>query len=151
MRRYLVLHVIAACNAREPDARLAGEVHALVTSEQRVLAGLEARIARAKRELRGNRPGWETTLRIAELANDGLGLPPFTQVVAPGPEWRPNPATLVGMGPYADARADRLAREHRTAELAALLADVRGRYDRGIAEVAAQLDDVERRIGIPAL
>lgn len=151
MRRYLLLYVIAACDSREPDARLAGEVHALVTSEQRVLAGPLARIARAKRELHGNPPGWEKTLRIAELANDGLGLPPFTQAVAPGPQWRANPATLLGMGPYAEARADALAHEHRTTELAALLADVHARYDRGIAEVAAELDDVDRRIGAPAL
>jgi hypothetical protein len=105
---------------------------------------LVKRIAVAKRELRGQLPGWEQMLRIADLANDQLGLPPFVQIVPPGPAWRPSPASLLGIAAVVQARTEELAGADRRSDLAALLADERRRYHDGIAEVTERLDEIDR-------
>ena len=138
-----MIALLIACS-RPGVHELAGEADAIAVAHAPALGALVARIGRLKRGLRGNRPAWESMLRVAELANDALGLPPFTQTVPPGPAWRPSPASLLGMAPYVHERAhDLAARGDRTA-LEHLVADERARYDRGIAEVDANLAEVER-------
>jgi hypothetical protein len=115
----------------------------IALSHKPALDALVARIAALKPRLRGNLPGWESELRVAELANDELGLPPFTQVVPPGPEWKPSPASLLGIAPYVAARANELASANRRDELRFLVHDEQARYEHGLVEVSARLDQVE--------
>lgn len=132
-----------ACHHGDPARELAHQAHELAHAHDTELAGLVARIDGVKRDLRGNRPGWEQMLRTAQLANDGLGLPPFEQSVPPGPRWKPSPASLLGIGPYVEARADELAAHGQLDQLRFLIDDARRRYDRGIAEVAQRLGELE--------
>jgi hypothetical protein len=151
--RWLVV-AIAACAGSNEVHELRVEATAIAVRYRPLLDVEVLRVARLKRELRGNRPGWENALRIAELANDELGLPPFTQVVPPGPAWRPSPASLLGIAPYVETRADELARTARLDELQLLVRDERARYAAGIAEVDDRLSQVERwllDLGDPAV
>jgi hypothetical protein len=94
---------------------------------------LSLRISALRSRLRGNPPGWQDMFRIAQLANDELGLPPFEQTTPPGKGWRPSPATLLGIKPQ-------LAQLPPTDPL---VADARHRYREGIAHVDAQLTQLE--------
>ena len=133
----LALLLLAACSND-----LVREANAIVDHNQPKLDALVARIQGLHRDLRGELPGWENMLRTAELANDELGLPPFTQIEPPGPQWRPNPTTLLGMGAYVRSRA----REVSGAALQHLVDDERERYDHGIASVTAHVVEVEHWI-----
>ncbi|MEO6776819.1 MAG: hypothetical protein ABI467_28035 [Kofleriaceae bacterium] len=126
--------------------RVASERDALATVEvleRPILATLVIRIAALKRALRGNLPGWEDMLRVTDLANDELGLPPFSQVTAPGTGWRPSPATLLGIGPYVERRGEALAQAGQPDELSRLVIDARRRYAEGASRVAEELARVE--------
>ncbi len=136
----MILIVLAACACHDPVAELRGRIGAAVAEERPRVAALVARVARIKEQLRGNRPGWESELRVAELANDELGLPPFTQDVPPGPGWRPSPASLLGIDPYVVRRAGELTDREA---LQFLYDDTRARYARGTASVDARLAEVE--------
>lgn len=134
-----VVALAVACGDDIADLR--GEADAIARARQVELDALVARIATLKRDLQGNLPGWESMLRVAELANDELGLPPFTQTVPPGPAWRPSPASLLGIAPYVHDRARALIDR---GELEHLVRDERARYTQGIAEVELRLAEVER-------
>jgi hypothetical protein len=138
----ILLLCIAACTHGGRGAERDAATAALL--EQPVLSALAIRICSLKSEIHGNAPGWEAKWRIAELANDALGLPPFAQDALPGPTWHPVPTSLLGMGRFARARADELARDHEHAELAFLVRDERSRYARGLIEVHAYVSDVEQ-------
>ena len=110
-------------------------------AEQRPrVAALVLRLAHVKERLRGNLPGWETELRVAELANDELGLPPFEQEVPPGPQWRPSPASLLGIEATVTKRAGELTDRAR---LQFLVDDTQARYVKGVAEVDARVAELE--------
>jgi hypothetical protein len=150
-RRHHVIVLAAACACSRPDElhQLRDRAVAIAEHEQPALDALVGRIARLKQDLRGNLPGWESALRTAELANDELGLPPFTQTEPPGAGWQPSPASLLGIRPYVEVRAADLARAGRTAELQFLVEDERARYARGIADVAKHIAEVERWLNQP--
>ncbi len=131
------LLVFAACSHD-----LAREADAIATRNQPKLDALVVRIHGLQRDLRGERPGWENMLRIAELANDELGLPPFTQTVQAESQWRANPTTLLGMGTYVRKRSHEVS----GTALQHLVDDERERYDRGIASVTTRIREVERWI-----
>lgn len=139
--------MIAACSRSNDVAALRFEASALAAVKQPKLDALVARVRDLQHRLRGELPGWPNMLRIAELADDELGLPAFTQATPPGPEWRPNPTTLLGMGAYVRTRAAELANQGRRDELRFLVDDERARYDRGIASVTDHLEQVERWLG----
>jgi hypothetical protein len=111
-------------------AFVVGATAAVIAAAEPQVAALVARIAHVKTQLRGNLPGWETQLRLADAANDLVGLPPFTQSEPPGPAWRPSPATLLGFAAY--------ARTHAIDPRA--LAD---RYEHDIAAATADLDAID--------
>lgn len=148
MKRAVLVTAMLGCAHRDGSElrALEREATAVVDATRPSLDALVARIDVLKRELRGNLPGWQDMLRVAELANNQLGLPPFTQVVAATAEFRPSPATLLGMGPYVRVRAVELARHGKHDELAFLVADELRRYDHGITETEGLLDEVERRL-----
>lgn len=138
--------LLAACTHRDDLADLRTRLRATVAEERPRVAALVARLAHVKQGLRGNRPGWETELRIAELASDELGLPPFTQEVPPGPSWQPSPASLLGIEPYVTRRAGEL---HDRGALQFLVDDTRARYEAGTAEVDARLVQLETWLATP--
>lgn len=138
------LLVVLACGRHDDVAALRDDAIAVAHAQQPALDALVARIAHLKQQLRGNLPGWESALRTAELANDELGLPPFTQEQPPGPAWHPSPASLLGIAPYVERRAPELAAANRRDELEFLLRDERVRYARGIVNVGSHLDEVDR-------
>ena len=94
---------------------------------------LSLRVSAVRSRLRGNPPGWQDMFRIAQLANDELGLPPFEQMTPPGPSWRASPASLLGM----KAQLAQLPPSE------ALVADARRRYREGCAHVDARLTQLE--------
>jgi hypothetical protein len=143
MRCTIVL-AIAACSRPNDVAALRFEAYAIAALRQPMLAALVDRIHVLHRDLRRELPGWPNMFRTAQLANDELGLPPFEQATPPGPEWRPNPTTLLGMGAYVRTRAAELAMQGHRDELRFLVDDERARYDRGIASVTEHLEQVER-------
>jgi hypothetical protein len=156
MNRIIVSSVVAAvlacagcAKSNDPEA-LQREAAAIAVAAQPKLDALVARVRALQRDLRGNLPGWQDMLRTAELANDQLGLPPFTQTVAPGPGWKPNPTTLLGMGGYVRGRAEELVRAGQRRELQFLVDDERRRYEQGIADVDRYLSQVEHWLA-PAL
>ena len=132
-------------------AALRDEALALVRVHAPRIDALAARIAALKHDLRGNLPGWEGLFRVAQLANDELGLSPFEQARPPGPGWTPSPTSLIGMSAYVPARAAELARAGRVAELRGLVTDVRGRFEHGIADVDAKLGFVDARLAALAV
>lgn len=142
--RLLAVVMIAACSRSNDVAALRFEARAIATIKQPTLDVLVERVHGLQRDLRHELPGWPNMFRTAQLANDELGLPPFEQATLPGPEWRPNPTTLLGMGAYVRARADQLALQGHRGELRFLVDDERARYDRGIASVSEHLEQVER-------
>ncbi len=140
----IVCIAVAGCQKKATDlADLQHQAAAIQAEYQPKLDALVARVRILKRDVRGNLPGWEPNIRISQLANDKLGLEPFEQTVPPGPEWRPNPPSLLGMGPYAQKRAAELASQNKVDELRFLVEDERKRYDKGIAEVDDLLKQVE--------
>ena len=144
IRAVILAVILAACTNKV--AVLEREANAVVDENQRSLDALVNRITTLKHELRGNLPGWQDMLRLADLANDELGLPPFAQTVAPTADWKPSPGSLLGMGPYVRAHAAELASHGKRDELEFLIADERRRYAQGIAETDARLAEVERRL-----
>ena len=110
---------------------------------QPTLDTLVFRVRYLKREMRGNLAGWEAHWRNAELANDQLGLPPFSQLEQPMPGWRAVPISLLGMQNYVRMRANELVEAHDRDGLAFLVSDTRARYARGMIEVSTYLTDVE--------
>src|SRR5579884_1122892 len=99
MSRVAMLAIALACGACEGrrDAReLQGELAALAASYQPLIDELFARIHHLKRDMHGQ-PGWEDAFRVAQLANDKIGLPPFEQTAPPGPEFRNSPGSLLGL------------------------------------------------------
>lgn len=146
MRRRWQLIAACACACSHPTelAKLEAEAALVGVLNQPVVDSLVVRVSAIKRDLRGNVPGWEAQWRIAELANDQLGLPPFAQLVPPGPGWHPVPASLLGMRGYVEARARQLAVAGNRADLAFLVRDERARYARGLAEVDDHLCEIER-------
>jgi len=145
VNRALACVALVACAAADspPPPPLAHEAIAITWGYQPELDMLAARVRRLKRELRGNLPGWETMIRIAQMANDQLGLESFEQQVPPGPGYHASPATLVGMGPYVRKRALELAAHGSDAELRFLIADEARRYAVGSAQVDGELCEVE--------
>ena len=132
--------VLAACAQHDEIGELRARIDKVVAEQRPRVAALVLRLAHVKARLRGNLPGWENELRVAELANDELGLPPFTQDVPPGPAWRPSPASLLGIEPYVVARAHELTDR---AQLQFLYDDTRSRYATGVTEVSARVAEVE--------
>ena len=125
--------VLVACShARDPNA--------IAVAHQPQLQALVARVQALKGKLHG--PDWETRLRMAQLANDELGLPPFEQMTPPGPSWHPSPATLLGIADYVRARA----RELHGDDLRRLADDEQRRYDLGIHDVEVRLRELELRV-----
>lgn len=140
-RRYdVILWLAAACAPRDDVGELRARVSEVVAEQRPRVAALVLRLAHVKDRLRGNLPGWENELRVAELANDELGLPPFTQDVPPGPTWRPSPASLLGIEPYVVQRAHELTDR---GQLQFLYDDTRSRYATGVTEVSARVAEVE--------
>jgi outer membrane murein-binding lipoprotein Lpp len=144
----LAVVLVAGCSKPNELAPLERETTTIAAAHQLQLDTLVARIHVLQREIRGNRPGWQTMMRTAELANDQLGLPPFTQTQPPGPEWRPSPATLLGIASYVRHQAADLAKRSKRPQLQFLVDDERRRYDQGIAEVDRNLATVERWLGL---
>jgi len=140
----------AASASAGHERALVDEVRAIADGHAAEIAALIERLGVLKRGLRGNRAGWEAMLRNAEAANDDLGMPPFTQTVPPGPGWTPSPATLMGIAPSAETRADELAAKHDVAGLQFLVDDVRKRYPATIAKVDHELQVVEHWLATPA-
>ncbi|MFT3699219.1 MAG: hypothetical protein QM831_39090 [Kofleriaceae bacterium] len=140
MQRLGYLIAIAACAGSDPVPLL----HDRAIASEVPLDDLVVRIGALKPALVGNRPGWEMALRTAELANDELGLPPFTQTVPPGPAWRPSPASLLGIAAAVQTRADELAAARDWRGLILLIADEQRRYASGIASVRRHLGEVDR-------
>ena len=136
----MILLVLAACAPRDEVGELRARVGKVVAEQRPRVAALVLRLARVKDRLRGNLPGWENELRVAELANDELGLPPFTQDVPPGPAWRPSPASLLGIEPYVVQRAHEITDRE---QLQFLYDDTRARYASGVTEVSARVAEVE--------
>ena len=132
--------VLAACAQHDEIGELRARIDKVVAEQRPRVAALVLRLAHVKARLRGNLPGWENELRVAELANDELGLPPFTQDVPPGPTWRPSPASLLGIEPYVVQRAHELADRR---QLQFLYDDTRSRYATGVTEVSARVAEVE--------
>ncbi len=124
--------------------QLQAESRRVARDHQPQLDAIAARLDRIKRHLRGNLPGWENMLRTAELANDELGLPAFTQISRPGPAWRPSPATLLGIEGYVRDQVAALVARHDLGALRYLVDDERKRYDVGIAEATAHVAQVEQ-------
>lgn len=143
MRRVVVLVVALGCSRSHELEALEREAAAVAQLEQPVLDALVMRTRVLKRELRGNLPGWQNMLRTAELANDLLGLEPFTQAAPPGPGFRPSPTTLLGIAGYVRDRARELVARGQQHELQFLVDDERRRYARGIADVDRELGRVE--------
>jgi len=143
MRAVVVAIVLAACSHPNELAGLQAEAAVAGVVTQPVLDTLVERVHFIKREMGANRPGWETQWRIAELADDQLGMPPLAQDVPPGPEWRPVPTSLLGMRIYVDGRARQLAEAKDRAALAFLVSDERARYARGLGEVRDHIVEVE--------
>jgi hypothetical protein len=143
MRRIVVLALALGCSRSHELEALQREADAVALLEQPVLDALVARTRVLKRELRGNLPGWQDMLRTAELANDLLGLEPFTQATPPGPGWRPSPASLLGIAGYVRVQARELAARGNQHALQFLVDDERRRYARGIEEVDGELARVE--------
>ncbi len=144
----VLIAAVACARTREPT-QLEGAAIAIAVESRPRLDALVARIVALKRELRGDRPGWQDMLRLADAANDLIGLPPFTQSEAPGPAWRPSPATLLGIEPYVRGLAPELAIGGRLDELRFLVVDERRRYDESIAAASTDLDLVERWLASP--
>jgi hypothetical protein len=137
--------LIACAKPNELDV-LQAEATSVALEQQPALDALAARITALKRDMGHNLPGWETMIQYAHLANDELGLWPFTQAVPPGPGWQPSPATLLGIGPYVRTKAPELAKAGKTEELRFLVADERKRYAEGIQSVKEHLEQVEQWI-----
>jgi len=149
-RRQLIALVALAFGCSHPSAlaELASQADLVGVLNQPVVDTLVARVHAVKHELRGNVPGWETQWRIAELANDQLGLPPFAQMVPPGPGWHPVPASVLGMRGYVHTRAGQLVAAGDRDGLAFLVRDERARYARGLAEVDEHLTEIEHWLGV---
>ncbi len=143
MRALVIAVALVACSHPNELATLQAQADAVGVVNQPALDALVARVRFIKRELRGNLPGWEMQWRIAELANDQLGLWPFAQMTPPGPEWRPVPASLLGMRPYVQVRARQLVEAKDRAALAFLVTDERARYARGLGEVRDHVAAIE--------
>ena len=135
--------MVAACSRSNDVAALQREASTIAAVNQPTLDALVERVHNLQHELRGDLPGWPNMLRTAELADDELGLPPFTQTTPPGPGWQPSSTTLLGMGAYVRARAGELAKLGHRDELRYLVADERERYARGIASVTERIMQVE--------
>jgi hypothetical protein len=135
-----VLALLAACARADEGGALRAQVGAVIAEQRPRVAALVLRLAHVKERLRGNRTGWESELRIAELANDELGLPPFTQDAPPGPGWRPSPTSLLGIEPYVTARSRELT-DRRALQF--LCDDTRVRYAAGLTEVGARIAQLE--------
>jgi hypothetical protein len=146
---WFALVVVFACSKPDDVFALRDRAIAVAVIHGPAVDVQVRRIALLKLGLRGNLPGWENALRIAELANDELGLPPFTQIEPPGPGWKPSPASLLGIAPYVEMRANQLAADRRRGELQFLVEDERARYARGIASVDDRIGQVERWIASP--
>lgn len=136
MRAVVLAAALIACR----PAIAQDDVVTTANAYQPQLLVLVLRVHAVKYRLRGSLPGWQDMFRIAQLANDELGLPPFEQATEPGPGWRPSPASLLGM----KARIVELARRETPDEMRALITDARTRYRNGIANVDAHLSQVER-------
>jgi hypothetical protein len=141
--KHALLVCLLACSKPDEMGALRDRAIAIAHANQPALVAQVARITALKQRMRGNLPGWEPELRVAQLASDELGLPPFEQTVPPGPEWKPSPASLLGIAPYVEARAKELASANRGDELRFLVQDEQARYQRGLTEVSARLDEVE--------
>lgn len=144
--------VAMVARVRPPSTAVAPEVaHAVAVAHayDARLAAAAARVADVKRHLVGDRRGWERVLRRAELANDALGLPPFTQVVAPTAAWRPSPASLLGIAAAVERRAGTLGERGDVDGLRALEADATRRYREGLAAVERDLATVEAWLAKP--
>ncbi len=142
----LVLVALVACARPSELDALEGEATSIALEQEPALTALAARVAALKRDMGSNQPGWETMIGYAYLADDELGLPPFTQTVAPALGWQPSPATLLGIGPYVRTKAAELAKAGKTDELRFLVADERRRYAAGIKSVTEHLEQVEKWI-----
>jgi hypothetical protein len=131
MRRQIYVMLLVACShARDPNA--------IAAAHQPQLDALVARVNALKQKLHG--PNWQTLVRMAPLANDELGLPPFEQTTPPGPGWHASPATLLGIADYVrglDLHGD---------DLRHLADDEQQRYDAGIHDVDARLRELELRV-----
>lgn len=135
------------CSGRSRElAQLEAEAALVARENQPALDALVARVAVAKRRLRGNLPNWQTMLRTAELANDELGLPPFEQEQPAGPAWRASPATLLGIAASVRDQTRTLAAHGDLEGLRRLVADERRRYAQGLVDASDHLAQVERAL-----
>ncbi len=136
--RALAVAVAVALIACAPAA-LQDEVVLTANAYDPQLLVLKLRVQALKYRLRGNLPGWQDMFRVAQLANDELGLWPFEQGTEPGLAWQPSPASLLGMR----ARLVEVARRDSAEQKRALAADARDRYRQGIVSVDSHLSRVE--------
>jgi hypothetical protein len=145
-----LLAALGACNNTAPNAdELADDLTALVAVYQPVVDGLVERVHHLKRDIKGNMVDWEMAFREAQLASDGLGLPPFEQATAPGPDFRPSPGSLIGMPIYIHDAVPALVAKGDTAQLARILADANRKYILGIVRVSHYIDDVDYWLAHP--
>ena len=142
---FVAIACAVACSNGQPSLDdLVERADKTTANEQPILDELVSRVNFLKFNMGHNLPGWEIKFRIAQMANDSLGLQPFEQISQPLPSWRPNPTTLLGMGPYAHDRARKLAHEGKRHDLEFLVEDERRRYDEGVAHVDDLLKQVEQ-------
>jgi hypothetical protein len=138
---------LAACSTQpKPDAKeLAAEIDALVASYQPQLDVLVARVEHTKPGLAGHlgASGWDRAWRIAEAANDVLGMPPYLATTPAGPERLIPPGSPLGIGPDLKKRVPKLVEANNTEALARILLDVRMRFFGDIVQVSNYLDQVE--------
>ncbi len=136
--------VVACSNGRVDLDDLVERGDKMAADEQPILDELVSRVNFLKFNMGHNLPGWENKFRIAQMANDALGLQPFEQLSQPLPGWKPVPTTLLGMGLYVHDQARKLAREGKRHDLEFLIEDERRRYDEGVAHVDDLLKQVEQ-------
>ena len=149
MKLALALVVIASCGKSAPTAsspsldELAARCDQIAEAEQPTLDALAVRVNALKPEMRHEYPGWVAQFRMAQMANDVLGLPPFEQMEPPVPGRQIPPATLLGMRPYVHQQCPKLAHDGHRHDLEFMLVDMRRRYDEGVAHVDDLLKPIE--------
>jgi hypothetical protein len=146
---FLAIACVVGCSNGRPDLDdLAKSADKIAADEQPILDDLVSRVNYLKFNMGHNLPGWELKMRVAEMADEALGLQPFAQLSQPLPSWKPSPTSLLGMGPYVHVQAQKLAHEGKRHDLEFLIEDERRRYDEGVAHVDDLLKQVEQWLAL---
>jgi hypothetical protein len=143
MRLAIAIALVAACSSEPSLDDLVQQSDAIATFHEQILNTFVIRVSWLKTHMGHNQPGWERSVRVAEMANDLLGLSPFAQTVPTKPGRVIPPASLLGMGPYVHDESRKRAQQGDRHGLEFLVQDEERRYCEGEPKVTALLDDVE--------